>query len=399
MQATTTTQDGSTSPSTAAWGAVFAMSLCVFVLIASEFMPVSLLSPIASDLSVSEGQAGQAISISGVFAVLTSLFLASVIGQVDRKRVLLMMTGLMLVSGTVVAVAPSYPILMIGRALLGVVIGGFWSMSTATVMRLVPEASVPKALAILNSGNALAATIAAPLGSYVGGIIGWRGAFFCVVPIAAAALIWQWITLPSLPGTATRRASPFASFRLLGRPVMALGMAAVLLMFMGQYGVYTYFRPFLESVTGVDVNSLSLMLLTVGVTGLVGTMIVGGILKRSLHAFLIGVPVGLAAIALALLPLGASVPATFVLLGLWGLVSTPSSVGWFTWLSKQLPEEAEAGGGLMIAVIQFAITLGAAGGGLLYDLAGHKATFGASALILLVAAATAGATAKLSRRS
>ncbi|MFT8885961.1 MAG: MFS transporter, partial [Acetobacter papayae] len=56
-----------------AWGAVLAMSLGAFALVASEFMPVSLLTPIAADLHISEGQAGQAISVSGAFAVRTSL--------------------------------------------------------------------------------------------------------------------------------------------------------------------------------------------------------------------------------------------------------------------------------------------------------------------------------------
>lgn len=374
------------------------MSLCVFVLIASEFMPVSLLTPIARDLAVTEGQAGQAISISGVFAVITSLFLTAVIGRWDRKYVLLTMSALMVVSGAIVALAPNYPVLMIGRALLGIVIGGFWSMSTATTMRLVPAQSVPKALAILNSGNALAATIAAPLGSFVGGYIGWRGAFFSVVPLAIIALAWKWLTLPSLPVLSEKRGSPMAAFRLLGRPVMALGMSAVLLMFMGQYGVYTYFRPFLETVTRVDVSTLSMMLLIIGITGLIGTLLVGLILKRSVHGFVIAVPLLLAATALALIPWGSSVAATFLLLGLWGLISTPSSVGWFTWLSRQVPEDAEAGGGLTIAVIQLAITLGAAAGGLLYDAAGHKATFGASAAVLILATIFAGLTTMASKK-
>ena len=124
-------------------GAVLSMALCVMVLIASEFMPVSLLTPIASDLRMTEGLAGQAISISGVFAVLTSLVIAGVTARLDRRTVLLSLTALMIVSGTVVAVAPNFGILMLGRAFLGVAIGGFWSMSTATVMRLVPEDRVP----------------------------------------------------------------------------------------------------------------------------------------------------------------------------------------------------------------------------------------------------------------
>ena len=48
-----------------AWSAVLALSLGAFVLVASEFLPVSLLTPIAADLRISEGQAGQAIAISG----------------------------------------------------------------------------------------------------------------------------------------------------------------------------------------------------------------------------------------------------------------------------------------------------------------------------------------------
>lgn len=160
------------------WSAVWAMSLCAMVLVASEFMPVSLLTPLATDLTITEGYAGQSISISGLFALVTSLFLTSIIGHTNRRTVLLFFTILMGISGIVVANAPNAMILMIGRALLGICIGGFWSMSAATIMRLVPSHLVPKALAILNGGNALSTMIAAPLGSFLGGIIGWRGAFF-----------------------------------------------------------------------------------------------------------------------------------------------------------------------------------------------------------------------------
>ncbi|MFX6066963.1 MFS transporter, partial [Acinetobacter baumannii] len=93
------------------------------------------------------------------------------------------LTVLMLVSGLAVAFAPNAAVFLGGRALVGMVIGGFWSLSAATVMRLVPAEDVPRGLAILNGGNALATTVAAPLGSFLGQYVGWRGAFFCVVPV------------------------------------------------------------------------------------------------------------------------------------------------------------------------------------------------------------------------
>ena len=365
-------------------GAVLAMTLCAAALIASEFMPVSLLTPVASDLGMTEGQAGQAISVSGIFAVLTSLFASAASGRLDRRTVLLAFTLLMAVSGSIVAFASSYPVLMAGRALLGVAIGGFWSMSTATVMRLVPRDEVPKALAILNGGNALAATVAAPLGSFLAAYIGWRGAFFCVVPLAALAFAWQLATLPPMP--AERRPGAGAAFGLLRRPRVATGMLAILFLFMGQFALFTYLRPFLETVTRVDVPTLSLILLAVGVAGFVGTYLIGWFLRASLPAVLVGIPLGMAAIAIALMGLGHWPAATAALLAGWGLIGTPAPVGWGTWLSRTLPEDAEAGGGLMVATIQLAITLGASVGGFLFDLSGYRGTFGISAALLCASA-------------
>ncbi len=85
--------------------------------------------------------------------------------------------------------------------MIGVVIGGFWSMSAATAIRLVAPAQVLRALAILNGGNPLAAVVAAPLGAHLGGVIGWRGAFLCLVPVALITLAWQWRALPSMPAS------------------------------------------------------------------------------------------------------------------------------------------------------------------------------------------------------
>ncbi|MDQ0824188.1 putative MFS family arabinose efflux permease [Arthrobacter sp. B2I5] len=368
------------------WGGVFAMSLCVFALIASEFMPVSLLTPMAAELQVSEGMVGQGIAISGVFAVLTSLSVSTLAGSMNRKTLLLGLTGLMAVSGALVAMAPGYLLFMVGRALIGVVIGGFWSMSAATAMRLVPAHQVPRALAIFNGGNALATVLAAPLGSYLGSVIGWRGAFFCLVPIAVLALAWQWISLPSMKVQKRASGSVLGIFAgLKSRPV-AWGMAACGFFFMGQFVLFTYIRPFLETVTRVDVAAVSLVLLVIGVAGFAGTLLIGRFLGKGLYRTLAIIPVLMAAIAAALVPAGGWIGAVVVLLGLWGLMSTAAPVGWWSWLAEAMPDDAEAGGGLMVAVVQTSIAIGSTLGGVLFDSAGYQATFLAAAAILSIAA-------------
>lgn len=372
---------------TAAWGAIYAMTLCTFVLVASEFMPVSLLTPIAHDLHLTEGQAGQAISISGLFAMLASLSITRFTAGIDRRRVLLMLTALLIVSGTLVAFAPNYIVLMVGRAFVGVAIGGFWSMSAAMAMRLVPAKSVPKALAVMNGGNAIASTVAAPLGSFVGGLIGWRGAFFCVVPLAVAAVVWQALSLPNLPPVAREEKSGMLG--ILRRPAAIIGLAGAALFFMGQFALFTYLRPFLEQVTHVSLGMLSTMLLIVGFSGFVGTTLIGRLIGDRLHILLAALPAIMALIAAGLSLFGGSTGVTAVLLAIWGLIGTSAPVAWWTWVTRTAPDDAEAGGGLMVAVVQFAIMVGATVGGVAYDAFGPNTEFLGSAAILVVAALVA----------
>ncbi|NWA21688.1 MFS transporter [Serratia liquefaciens] len=380
------------------WGGVFAMTLCVFVLIASEFMPVSLLTLIASDLHITEGLAGQGIAISGALAVLTSLTISHVAGDLNRKYLLLGLTVLMAISGIVIAMAPNYPVYMLGRALIGVVIGGFWSMSAATAIRLVPQHQVTRALAIFNGGNALATVVAAPLGSYLGTTVGWRGAFLCLVPLAMAAFIWLWVSLPMMD--IDKKQKPQRSvLRLFRVSIVPTGLMACGLFFMGQFALFTYVRPFLETVARVGPSGLSLILLAIGVAGFVGTMFVSTFLNARFYQTLIMIPLLMAATAGTLLLVGHSLWAVAILLSLWGLLATAAPTGWWTWIARALPEDAEAGGGLMVAVIQFSIALGSTAGGLIFDSLGWRSTFGLSGFLLLGAVAMTFVTSRQSSKA
>jgi predicted MFS family arabinose efflux permease len=205
--------------------------------------------------------------------------------------------------------------------------------------------------------------------------------------VAAIVLIWKWIGLPSMK--AAQGPDSWKAFKLLKRPSVALGLAASALFFMGQFALFTYLRPFLETVTGVGATTLSLMLLTIGVAGFVGTTLIGRFLKLSLYRTLAVIPALMSVIAVALVLAGSSVWASTLLLGIWGLVATSAPVGWWTWLARTLPQDAEIGGGLMVAIVQLAIMLGATVGGLLFDLSGYQATFGLSSTLLALGAGVA----------
>nr|WP_113154551.1 MFS transporter [Nitratireductor sp. OM-1] len=243
------------------------MTLGVFGLVTAEFLPASLLTPMATDLGISEGMAGQAVTATALVGLVASLLISAATRSIDRRRVLLSFTVLLIVANLMVAFAPNLPVLLTGRVLLGIALGGFWAISAAVAMRLAPEALVPRALSMIVSGVAAATIVAAPLGSYVGEMWGWRSAFLLATVLGAITFVVQFATLPAMaPNAATR-------LRML-----------------------------------VDV------------------------------------------------------------------------------LARTVPDQAESAGGLLVAAIQFAIAIGAAGGGLIFDVGGAQGVFSVSSVVLVQAA-------------
>ncbi len=309
---------GSTAaPGEPAWGAVFAMTLGVFGLVTAEFLPASLLTPMAESLGVTEGVAGQAVTATATVALVTSLLIAAATRTIDRRRVLLAFSALLVVSNLAVAFATNLTTILIGRVLLGIALGGFWTMSTATAMRLVPTAMVPRALSVIFSGVAVATIAAAPLGSYFGHLIGWRNVFLIAAALGVVALAAQVATLPGMAPSGTTRLRTLVD--VLRRPTVGLGMFATTLVFTGHFAFFTYLRPFLEQVAGVGVNGLSAILLGYGVANFVGTSLAGRVLEHRLRPMLIAMPALMVVLGVALVALGRAPLVDAVLVALWGM--------------------------------------------------------------------------------
>ena len=377
------TASASLAPAKPAWRAVWSLGLGVFGLITAEFLPASLLTPMASSLGVTEGVAGQTVTATALVALVTGLLITSATKSIDRRWVLMFFTLLQIVSSLLVAFAPSLQVLLLGRLLLGMAIGGFWAMSTATAMRLVPAKDVPKALSIIFAGVSIATVVAAPLGSYLGSLIGWRNVFIlCVIP-GVLALFWQLWVLPSM--RPENSGSLGTLFKVLRRPGMVGGLLATIFIFSGHFAFFTYLRPFLETVGRANVETISLILLGFGVANFIGTSIAGYLLARNLRLTLALVPFAMGVLALTMVAYGHLALVDGLLVTLWGFAFGLVPVGWSTWLATTVADEAESAGGLMVASIQLAISAGAAGGGLVFDMNGANGVFTASGVLLVAA--------------
>ncbi|MDS0886708.1 purine ribonucleoside efflux pump NepI [Raoultella ornithinolytica] len=347
------------------WSAVFAVAFCVACLITVEFLPVSLLTPMAQDLGISEGLAGQSVTTTAFVAMFASLFITSMIRSTDRRYVVILFSVLLTVSCLLVSFANSFALLLVGRACLGLALGGFWAMSASLTMRLVPMRVVPKALSVIFGAVSIALVIAAPLGSFLGGVIGWRNVFNAAAVMGVLCTLWVLKVLPSLPGEAPHQQQNM--FGLLKRPGVMAGMCAIFMAFAGQFAFFTYIRPVYMTLAGFDVDGLTLVLLSFGIASFIGTSLSSVILRRSVKAALTAAPLVLATSATVLVLWGGSQVVASAVAIIWGFAFALIPVGWSTWITRSLSDQAEKAGSIQVAVIQLANTCGAAIGGVALD--------------------------------
>ena len=369
----------------ASWPAVFSLTLGVFGLVTAEFLPASLLTPIARSLAIPESLAGQAVTATAIVAFFSGLLAAIVTRGLDRRLVLIGFSILLILSNLLVAAAPNLPLLLLARVLLGVALGGFWSMATAVAIRLVPPDMVPRAMSLVFSGVSVATIVAVPLGSYIGGLYGWRVVFLLAAALGATTLAFQMMTLPRLAMLGDAGLGTLAG--VLRRPGIGLGMICVVLVFSGHFGLFTYVRPFLETVAGTDAGGIALILMAFGLANFAGTLLAGALLERSIRLTLAVMPVLVAVAGLGLVAMPAGLPLEAGLVAVWGLAFGTIPVAWSTWLARAVPDETESGGGLIVAAVQLAITIGAAGGGVIYAFAGVTGVFLTGGMLMLATSA------------
>lgn len=351
--------------SAATWFAVLSMAATSFALVSAEFLPSGILTPMARDLGISEGTAGQVVTATASVGAVTALLSNVLIGRMNRKTVLIGLSALAIGSNILAALAADFWLLLLGRAGLGIALSGFWSLSVAVVARLVGANATGRGMAIVTLGVSLA-TIAAPsMGALISDWLGWRTAMAMTAGLATLAMVLQAVSLPTLPASTGNKLADV--FLLTRRRGIQLGMLAILLLMTGHFAGSVYIRPFLEYETGLGTDPIAIALLGFGIAAVLGNIAGGKLADINIRMALAVTASVMAFAALALVLLGSHIATAFGFVTLWGFAFGMAPVVLPTNLSRGAPDALEAAGSLMVVSFQVAISIGAILGGYIVD--------------------------------
>ncbi|MFE5489658.1 MFS transporter [Streptomyces virginiae] len=363
------------------WAAVCAVCLGIFCLITSELLPVGLLTPVGADLGVSDGTAGLMVTVPGLVAGLCAPLVTVGAGRLDRRLVLCALIALTAAANLAAAVAPGFAVVLAARLLVGAGVGGFWAVASGLAVRLVPERHVGRATALVFGGVPTASVLGVPAGTLLGELEGWRTAFAAVGALGLVTLTALLLLLPPLPPS-RHIAFPELPALLRGNRAVRAGVVVTFLVVTGQFAAYTFVRPILQDVSGIDAGFVSTLLLGYGVAGVAGNFLAGA---RDAYRTLLVISAALALVLALIAVLPGPVAGTTLLLA-WGLAYGGVSVSVQGWMVKAAPAATEAATSLMVAMFNLAIAAGALLGGLAVDaISAPAAPLGGAALMLLSA--------------
>ncbi|MFE0120121.1 MFS transporter [[Kitasatospora] papulosa] len=324
-----------------------------------------MLTSIGSSFTISDGMAGLMMTMPGFLAAISAPLVTVATGRIDRRLMLGAFVLLLALANFLAAAASSYWLVLVSRVMVGITIGGFWSIGAGLAGRLVPPESVGRATAVIFSAVPLGSVLGVPMGTFIGDVAGWRTAFLVMGVLTLAVFVLLILVVPSLPAEEPTRLRVLTG--MLKSVNTRFALVITFLVVLAHFGAYTYVTPFLEQVTQVGAGLITVFLLVYGAAGIAGNFLGGSLVGRYPRATFAAAAAMIGGATLLLPVLGGSRLGAVSLLILWGVAYGAVPVCSQTWFAKACPDSPEASSVLFTASFQATISMGALAGGVVVD--------------------------------
>ncbi|WP_313424407.1 MFS transporter [Stenotrophomonas rhizophila] len=359
------------------WLAVVAAGLATFSVVTTEMLPVGLLSSIVEQLGTRTGTVGLTLSLPALLAALFAPIAVITAGGIDRRWILAGLLALLVVANLASALAVDIYWLLAARVLVGFCMGGIWAIAGGLAARLVPAEGVGMATSIIFGGVAAASVLGVPLGTWIGDLAGWRWAFAGMALFSAAVLALHLLAMPALPVASSPTLRQLRA--QLGNRALQAGLLLTLLLVGGHFLTFTFVRPVLVGMAGIDPRWMGAVLFGYGIAGIGGNFLAGTAAARRTAPTVAAIALGLLLTPVLFLTLGDTVAGGTAVLLVWGLAYGGVSVALMTWVMRAAPHTIEMASALYVGVFNVGIALGSWSGGQLMDGLGLSSMLWASA--------------------
>ncbi|SFE86707.1 MFS transporter [Trichococcus pasteurii] len=341
---------------------LFILTTGVFGIINTEMGVIGVLPLIAEHFGVSVSQAGLLVSFFALAVAISGPTLPLLFSGINRKKVLLLALGVFVVGNLVSIFATNFNVALIARVIPAFLHPVYISIALTAATSSVSQQEAPKAVSKIIMGVSAGMVIGVPITTFIAnaGSLELAMTFFAVVN--SVAFIATLLFVPSMP--VTEKLSYGKQLSVLKKPILWLSIFAVIFINSAVFGVYSYLAEYLEKITNISGQALSLMLVLFGIASLVGNIVGGRVLSKNALKSVVSYPFVLGAVYIMLFLTGQFTGAMVIIVLAWGILFAVGNNISQYWITSAAPEAPEFANGLFLSVSNLGITIGATVGGL-----------------------------------
>jgi predicted MFS family arabinose efflux permease len=341
---------------------IFILTIGVFGILNTEMGVIGILPAIAEQYGISVSQAGLLVSLFALGVAVAGPTMPLLFSGIDRKKVMLLVLGIFVLGNIVSVFTTNFTVALIARIIPALFHPVYCSLAFSAAAASVSKEEAPKAVAKVFIGVSAGMVVGVPIASFIASAttLQMAMAFFAIVNILA--FIATFLFVPSMP--VKKKLSYGAQFSVLKKSVTWLSIVAVILLNGAVYGVYSYLAEYLQTVTNMSSNLVSIVLFIYGGANIIGNVIAGKLLSDNANKSVMIFPFALGAVYIILFLFGQfTVPMAIITL-IWGvLAGIGANINQY-WVISAAPEAPDFANGLFLTSANLGVTFGAAAGGL-----------------------------------
>lgn len=247
---------------------IWILTLAAFAIGTAEFVIAGILPQIAISLAITEGQAGYLISAYAIAIVVGGPILTIYLARFNKKFVLIGLMALFIIGNIFSALAPTYNLLLVSRVIAGLVQGPFYGIGAVVATNLVSKNMAGRAVGQMFAGLTLANVLGVPAGTWIGLEFGWHTTFITVAAFGAIAMVSILTSIKSTGHAETKDIK--TQLRAFKNPMLLISLAITALSWSGFMMLYGYIAPIALHTTGFAEESVTWILVIVGVGLIIG---------------------------------------------------------------------------------------------------------------------------------
>ena len=344
-------------------GALLALAMTGFICIVTETLPAGLLPLISEGLAISPSMAGQMVTAYALGSVLAVIPMTIATRGWRRRNVLLLTIVGFLLFNSITALSSHYGVTLVARFFAGVAAGLAWSLLAGYARRMVEPEQQGKALALAMVGTPIALSLGVPLGTWLGGLVGWRTTFGLMSALTLVLIVWVLVKVPDYPPQPAHQRLSLS--KVLTTPGVRPVLAVVISWMLAHNILYTYIAPFVAPAGMAE--RVDVVLLIFGIAALVGIWLTAKLVEPLLRSTVLLSLATFAAVCVALGFGGGNPEVIYLGVAAWGLTFGGAATLLQTALADAAGDGADVALSLNVVAWNSAIAGSGVVGGVLLD--------------------------------